>query len=356
MITYKATMFYIFLERLEIDMNKIKKQPLIVLTGPTAVGKTSLSIQLAKAIHGEIISADSMQVYKEMNIGTAKITPKEMCGVSHYLVDEFSPDEEFNVAKFKQYADKYIHTIYEHGHIPILVGGTGFYIQAVLNNIDFEKNDGDTAYRKGLEELAAAKGSAYLYDMLKKVDIKSTETIHENNVKRVIRALEFYHQTGKKISEHNEQEKEKESPYQFAYFVLTDDREVLYDRINKRVDIMAEQGLLEEVTALRNKGYTSNMVSMQGIGYKEIMEYLDGACSYEAAINKLKQNTRHFAKRQLTWFKREREVIWVNKKEFKRDETLILQYILEKLKEKQIGVIEDEYNANRTVSQIEFNR
>lgn len=337
-------------------MNETKKQPLIVLTGPTAVGKTSLSIQLAKAIQGEIISADSMQVYKEMNIGTAKITPEEMCGIPHYLVDEFSPNEEFNVVKFKQYADKYIHTIYDHGHIPILVGGTGFYIQAVLNNIDFEKNDGDTAYRKELEELAVVKGNAYLYEMLKKVDLKSTETIHENNVKRVIRALEFYHQTGKKISEHNEQERGKESPYQFAYFVLTDDRDILYDRINKRVDIMVKQGLLEEVITLRDKGYTSSMVSMQGIGYKEIMEYLDGVCSYETAIDKLKQNTRHFAKRQLTWFKREREVIWVNKKEFKREENLILQYMLEKLKEKQIGVIENEYNTNRTISQTEFNR
>lgn len=316
------------------------KQPFIVLTGPTAVGKTSLSIQLAKAVHGEVISADSMQVYKEMDIGTAKITAEEMCGIPHYLVDEFLPNEDFNVVKFKQYAEKYIQTIYEHGHIPILVGGTGFYIQAVLNNIDFEKNDGDTAYRKELEELVAAKGNAYLYEILKQVDPKSTEIIHENNVKRVIRALEFYHQTGKKISEHNEQEREKKSPYKFAYFVLTDERDVLYDRINKRVDTMVENGLLEEVTALRNKGYTSDMVSMQGIGYKEIMEYLEGTCSYEEAIDKLKKNTRHFAKRQLTWFKREREVIWVNKKEFKRDETLILQYMLEKLKEKQIGVIE----------------
>lgn len=322
--------------------NEMKKKPLIILTGPTAVGKTSLSIGLAKAVNGEIISADSMQVYKEMDIGTAKITPEEMQDVPHYLIDEFMPDEEFNVAKFKQYADKYIQMIYEHGHIPILVGGTGFYIQAVLNNIDFEKNDGDNAYRKELQELAEVKGNAYLYEMLKKVDPKSTETIHENNVKRVIRALEFYHQTGKRISEHNEQERKKESPYQFAYFVLTDDRDILYDRINKRVDLMMEQGLLEEVSALRNKGYTSDMVSMQGIGYKEMMEYLNGMCSYENAIDKLKQNTRHFAKRQLTWFKREREVIWVNKKEFGRNETLILQYMLEKLKEKQIGVMKNE--------------
>ena len=320
----------------------MKKKPLIILTGPTAVGKTSLSISLAKAVNGEIISADSMQVYKEMNIGTAKITPEEMQGVPHYLIDEFMPDEEFNVVRFKQYADKYIQMIYAHGHIPILVGGTGFYIQAVLNNIDFEKNDGDTAYREELQELAKVKGNAYLYEMLKKVDPKSTETIHENNIKRVIRALEFYHQTGKKISEHNEQEREKESPYQFAYFVLTDDRDILYDRINKRVDLMMEQGLLEEVSVLRNKGYKSDMVSMQGIGYKEIMEYLDGTCSYEESIDKLKQNTRHFAKRQLTWFKREREVIWVNKKEFGRNETLILQYMLEKLKEKQIGAMKNE--------------
>ena len=320
-------------------MKESTKQPLIVLTGPTAVGKTSLSIQLAKMIHGEIISADSMQVYKEMDIGTAKITPEEMCGVPHYLIDEFLPSEDFNVAKFKQYADKYIQTIYKHGNIPILVGGTGFYIQAVLNNIDFEKNEGETAYRRELEELANEKGNTYLYEMLKKVDPKSTKTIHENNVKRVIRALEFYQQTGKRISEHNEQEREKKSPYQFAYFVLTEDRDILYNRINKRVDAMVNQGLLEEVTVLRNKGYTSDMVSMQGIGYKEMMEYLNGRCSYEEAIDKLKKNTRHFAKRQLTWFKREREVIWVDKNEFKQDEALILQYMLEKLKERQIGVI-----------------
>lgn len=320
-------------------MRKKEKQPIIILTGPTAVGKTSLSIQLAKAVDGEIISADSMQVYKEMNIGTAKITREEMCGIPHYLIDEFSPNEEFNVVKFKQYANQYIHTIYEHGHIPILVGGTGFYIQAVLNDINFEENDADTTYRLELETLAKTKGSAYLYEMLKSIDLNAAKSIHENNTKRLIRALEFYHQTGKKISEHNEQERKKESPYQFAYFVLTDDRDILYERINKRVDIMLEQGLLNEVKNLRDKGYTSDMISMQGIGYKEIMEYFDGTCSYEKTIEKLKQNTRHFAKRQLTWFKREREVIWINKKEFQREETLILQYILEKLKEKQIGAI-----------------
>ncbi|SHM19169.1 tRNA dimethylallyltransferase [Anaerosporobacter mobilis DSM 15930] len=311
-------------------------KPLIILTGPTAVGKTALSIRLAKAINGEIISADSMQVYKKMDIGTAKIMPTDMQGVKHYLIDEFMPDEDFNVVKFKQLALTYMNEIYAKGKIPILVGGTGFYIQAILNDIDFTQTVDDTSYREHLQQVADEKGAEFLYEQLREVDEEATKTIHQNNVKRVIRALEYYHQTGKKISEHNEEQKQKESPYNFAYFVLNHDRSILYDRIDKRIDIMMEQGLLDEVTSLYKKGYSKELVSMQGLGYKEILAYLEGECTLEEAIYVLKRDTRHFAKRQLTWFKRERDVIWLNKSEFEDNEDAILEKMCETLHEKKI--------------------
>ncbi|HEX3021490.1 MAG TPA: tRNA (adenosine(37)-N6)-dimethylallyltransferase MiaA [Lachnospiraceae bacterium] len=311
-------------------------RPLVILTGPTAVGKTELSIRLAKAINGEIISADSMQVYRYMDIGTAKIMPDMMQGIKHYLIDEFEPDEEFNVVKFQEYTLRYMEEIYEKGKIPIIVGGTGFYIQAVLNDIDFTQTQTEQTYRKELEDLAELKGSEYLFEMLKKVDEKSTLTIHQNNVKRVIRALEYFHQTGDRISEHNEEQRSKESPYKFAYFVLNHERDILYKRIDRRVDLMMEQGLLMEVENLYKKGYGKNLVSMQGLGYKELIAYLEGECTLEEAIYILKRDTRHFAKRQLTWFKREKEVIWVNKQEFTEDEDKILSYILNNLEQRQI--------------------
>lgn len=311
-------------------------KPLIILTGPTAVGKTALSIRLAKAINGEIISADSMQVYKMMDIGTAKIMPTDMQGVKHYLIDEFMPDEDFNVVKFKQLALTYMNEIYAKGKIPILVGGTGFYIQAILNDIDFTQTVDDTSCREHLQQVADEKGAEFLYEQLREVDEEATKTIHQNNVKRVIRALEYYHQTGKKISEHNEEQKQKESPYNFAYFVLNHDRSILYDRIDKRIDIMMEQGLLDEVTSLYKKGYSKELVSMQGLGYKEILAYLEGECTLEEAIYVLKRDTRHFAKRQLTWFKRERDVIWLNKSEFEDNEDAILEKMCETLHEKKI--------------------
>lgn len=312
------------------------KKPLVILTGPTAVGKTELSIQLAKKINGEIICADSMQVYKYMDIGTAKITKEEMQGVPHYLVDELEPEDDFNVVKFQSLAKKYMDEIYAKGKIPIIVGGTGFYIQSIVYDIDFDKNDADTAYRTRLEELAKEKGAAFLHQMLAKVDVKAAEEIHENNQKRVIRALEFYEKTGKKISEHNETERQKESPYNFAYFVLTDDRKILYDRINRRVDIMMEQGLMKEVEAMKARGLTRDMVSMQGIGYKELLAYLDGEYTYEAAVDLLKQDTRHFAKRQLTWFRREKEVIWLDKSEIGRTTEDVLAVIEENLYKRDI--------------------
>lgn len=291
-------------------MNKLKK-PLIILTGPTAVGKTELSIQLAKAVNGEIISADSMQIYKEMNIGSAKIQPEEMKGVPHYLVDEIEPEEEFNVVRFQTMAKNAMKTIYQKGKIPVIVGGTGFYIQALLYDIDFTDTTQDLNYRRELEQLVQEKGNEYLHEMLQKVDPKAAQEIHENNRKRVIRALEYYRDTGKQISEHNEQQRQKESPYQFVYFVLNRDRQELYRRIDQRVDRMMEQGLLEEVKRLKERGCTSNMVSMKGLGYKELLDYLGGMDSLEEAVRIIKRDTRHFAKRQLTWFKREKEVNWI---------------------------------------------
>ena len=312
------------------------KQPLVILTGPTAVGKTALSIHLAQAIGGEIISADSMQIYKGMDIGSAKIRPEEMQGVPHYLIDELEPDEEFHVVRFQQMAKKYLQQIYDHGHIPIVVGGTGFYIQALLYDIDFTENKGDPAIRQQLEALAAEKGAEYLHQKLAEVDPKSAEDIHANNVKRVVRALEFYQETGTRISEHNEQERQKKSPYNFAYFVLNDERKKLYERIDQRIDQMLDDGLAEEVTFLKKKGYTRDMVSMQGLGYKEILDYLDGTISLEEAIYRIKRDTRHFAKRQITWFKRERDVTWISKDDFERKETSILEFMITTLKQKGI--------------------
>lgn len=309
----------------------MNKKPLIILTGPTSVGKTSLSISLARAVDGEIISADSMQVYKYMDIGTAKITQEEMGGVPHYLVSEFFPDEEFSVVKFQLYAKRYINNIHKRNKIPILVGGTGFYIQSILYDIDFEENDTDTSYRNELEQLAKSKSSIHLHQLLAKVDPLSANTIHPNNSKRIIRALEYFQQTGEPISIHNEEQRKKESPYNYNYFVLNKERAKLYDTINKRVDIMINNGLVDEVKLLKSMGYTRDLVSMQGLGYKELLDYLDGECSFDEAIEILKRDTRHYAKRQLTWFKREKDVIWVNKDIFAAEDN-ILDYLLDNLR------------------------
>lgn len=312
------------------------KKPLIVLTGPTAVGKTKLSIALAKAVNGEIISADSMQVYKYMDIGSAKIREEEMQGISHYLVDELLPEEEFHIVRFQQMAKAAMEEIYAKGKIPILVGGTGFYIQAVTRDIDFTEAEQDDGYRKELEALASEKGNEYLHRMLEKVDPKSAKEIHANNVKRVIRALEFYHQNHTPISSHNQEQKEHTSPYNLVYFVLNAPRELLYERIDKRVDEMLEKGLVDEVRRLKEMGYHKGMVSMQGLGYKEILSYLEGEYPLEEAVRILKRDTRHFAKRQLTWFRREPEVTWVNKDEFDYDEPKALEYMLNICREKEI--------------------
>lgn len=312
------------------------KKPMIVLTGPTAVGKTELSISLAKKINGSIISADSMQVYKYMDIGSAKITKEEMCGVKHYLVDELMPEEEFNIYRFKEMALKALEEIYAEGKIPIIVGGTGFYIQGLLYDIDFSETAADEDYRNEMENYARENGAHALHELLREVDPESCDAIHENNVKRVIRALEYYHQTGQKISDHNKKEREKQSPYNFAYFVLNDIRENLYSRIDKRVDLMVEKGLVDEVKRLKDMGYTPDMVSMQGLGYKEILWYLDKRCTLNEAVETIKQETRHFAKRQLTWFRREKEVVWIDKDKFDYDNNRILDFISNTLEEKRI--------------------
>ncbi len=303
------------------------KRKLVILTGPTAVGKSALSVKLARRINAEIISADSMQVYRHMDIGTAKITKEQMQNVPHYLIDELEPDEEFNVVTFQKRAKEYMAEIYQKEKIPMIVGGTGFYIQSVLYDIDFEETEQDCDYRNELEELAQKEGAHVLHEMLRQVDERAAKEIHENNVKRIIRALEYHKLTGQTISEHNQNERAKESPYEFYYFVLNDDREKIYRQIDDRIDGMIEAGLVEEVKALYEKGFTEDMVSMQGLGYKEIISYLKGECTLDEAIYVLKRDTRHFAKRQLTWFRREREVIWLDKKEFAYDDEAILHFM-----------------------------
>ncbi len=312
---------------------------LIILTGPTAAGKTALSIRLAKAVGGEIISADSMQVYRHMDIGSAKVTHEEMDGVCHHLIDVLEPDEEFHVVKFQEMAKKAIKEIYDKGKIPILVGGTGFYIQSVLYDIDFTQTDEDEDFREQLENLAREKGNEFLFEKLRRIDPKACENLHPNNVKRVIRAIEFYEKSGgKRISEHNEEQHEKPSPYCYTYFVLTDDRAILYEKINRRVDNMLANGLVEEVKHLKEMGCSKDLVSMQGLGYKEILDYLEGVCTLEDAVYRIKRDTRHFAKRQITWFKRERDVIWVSRQDFRaedgKEDERILAYMLQTLRER----------------------
>ncbi len=315
------------------------KPPLIILTGPTAVGKTALSIRLAKAIGGEIISADSMQVYRHMDIGSAKITAEEMQGVPHHLINILEPWEDFNVVVFQQKCRECMQGIYERGHLPILVGGTGFYIQAVLRDIDFTDNEEDSSYRSELERLVRTEGAEELHRMLARIDEASAAAIPAGNVKRVIRALEYYHLTGQKISEHNARERQKENAYNACYFVLNDERERLYGRIDKRVDLMLEQGLVEEVEGLRQMGCRRGQTAMQGLGYKEILDFLEGKCGLEEAVEIIKRDTRHFAKRQLTWFRREKDVIWIDRQNFpvENREEKILEFMLERIRERGIA-------------------
>ena len=315
----------------------MSKRPLIVLTGPTAVGKTALSIRLAKALDGEIISADSMQVYRGMDIGSAKVTKKEMDGVRHHLIDVLEPEEDFNVAAFQRMAKEALEEIYSRGKLPIVAGGTGFYIQALLYDIDFRDDTGEGPIRKELEKLAVEKGAEYLHSLLQQADPQSADQIHPNNIKRVVRALEYFRQTGEPFSLHNQRERERCSPYHFLYYVICSDRKNLYERIDRRVDARMADGLVGEVQALKQRGVKRGMTSMQGLGYKEILDYLDGTCSLEEAVYVLKRDTRHFAKRQITWFRREREVRWLKLEDFGGDLDRVLQKILEDCREEGIG-------------------
>ncbi len=299
------------------------KKKIVVIAGPTAVGKTETSIELAKKLNGEIISADSMLVYKKMNIGTAKPTINEMSNIKHYMIDEFMPDDIFSVAVFKEKVIEYIDLIHSKGKIPILVGGTGFYINSILYNTEFENEDDDKSYRLYLEEQLEKKGKEYLYDILKSVDFESTKKIHINNTKKVIRALEFYEKTKIPISQHNSLEKKKEEYYNSSVFIFNRKRDVLYERINIRVDTMIQNGLISEVSSLMNEGYNRELTSMQGIGYKEIINYLQGDCNLDFAVDEIKKNTRHFAKRQLTWFKHQNNGVWIDVDNYKNSECLV---------------------------------
>ncbi len=310
------------------------KKPLIVIGGPTACGKTGFSIRLAKEIGGEIISADSMQVYRYMDIGTAKVTAEEAEGVPHYLIDEFDPDEEYNVMLFQKKAKTYMEQIWAKGKIPILVGGTGFYINALLYDNDFTETENDTSFREECYRLAEEQGAEVLYEKLKEIDPAYAEIVHANNVKRVTRALEYHHMTGQKFSEHNAEQKEKETPYNAAVIILNMGREKLYERIELRIDLMMEQGLLAEVKGLLDKGYTPDLVSMQGIGYKEFIPYFNGECTLEEAVIQLKTNTRRFAKRQLTWFRRQIDGLWVDLSQTSGEDAL--KDVMEHLKKQEI--------------------
>lgn len=305
------------------------KQPLIIIAGPTAVGKTALSVALAKRIGGEIVSADSMQVYRGMDIGTAKVTKEETCGVPHHLIDVLDPKDPFNVMTFRSMVKDAVRGIASRGNVPVLVGGTGFYIQSVLYDVQFEEDASSEELRKELEQEAAVLGAEKMHERLRALDPDAAEAIHPNNIKRVIRALEYCLSTGRKISVHNREQRERTSPYSFLFYVLTMDRAALYQRIDLRVDQMMEQGLLAEVKRLRDEGVTSDMVSMQGLGYRQIFDYLEGIATLDEAVERIKRETRHFAKRQLTWFRREPDARWINVSEFGGDRKIILELMTE---------------------------
>lgn len=301
-----------------------EKIKLMIIAGPTAVGKTSASVSIAKRLGGEIISADSMQVYRGMNIGTAKITEEEKDGITHHLIDICDPFEDFSVIRFKELARNAVYDIYSRGKVPIIVGGTGFYIQALLYDIDFTEYDDELSEKTKEDILLRFNGDAEkMHEHLKKIDPESAAAIHMNNRKKVLHAIEYYEITGKKISEHNNEERTKESPYDFKYFVITDDREKIYERIDKRVDKMIGAGLVEEVVSLRQKGLTQKNISMLGLSYKEIDDHLNGLITLDEAVRLIKRDTRHFARKQLTWWKREKEITYVDRRDFCDEEAMI---------------------------------
>lgn len=313
------------------------KQRLVVLTGPTAVGKTDLSLSLAKRIGGEIVSADSIQVYRGMDIGSAKIRPDQMQGIPHHLIDILDPTQAFDAASFQKMAKEAMEGIWQRGHIPILVGGTGFYIQGVLYDIHFTEHDTDHSIRRDLETIGSEPdGMSRLHAMLREADPESADRIPMQNLKRTIRALEFFRQTGQTMSAHNREERGRTSPYHFVYFVLNDDRSAIYNRIDRRVDRMMEEGLVKEVKGLLDQGVRRDMTSMQGLGYKEMAAYLEGDLSLEEAVYRIKRDSRHFAKRQLTWFRREKEVCWIDRQQYGGDRDRILAAMLDILQDKGI--------------------
>ena len=311
------------------------KRPLVILTGPTAAGKSALSLALAEAAGGEIISADSMQVYRGMDIGSAKLPEEERRGIPHHLLDVKDPSEPFDVTEFVRMAGDAAEGIYARGKLPILVGGTGFYLQAFLKGLSFEEGDPDISLRDELNALAEQEGREAVYALLQAEDPAAAATLHPNNIKRVIRALEYKRTTGRSISEANEEQRESASPYNYAYFVLTLPREILYERIDRRVDEMFAQGLVEEVKRLKESGAPRRSTALQAIGYKEVWDALDGLCTIDEARGAVKLGTRHYAKRQLTWFRREKDVIWLDKSRFDGDEA-ILNEMLRILREKEI--------------------
>ncbi|AWI05191.1 tRNA (adenosine(37)-N6)-dimethylallyltransferase MiaA [Clostridium drakei] len=296
---------------------------LFILAGPTAVGKTDISIKLAQKLNGEIISADSMQIYKYMDIGSAKVTKEEMQNIPHHLIDIIEPNVNFNVSEYKKMAEKEIKSITSKNKLPMLVGGTGLYINSLIYNYDFTEASTDYEYRQHLHNLAEIKGKKYVHSMLKEVDIQSFNRLYPNDLKRVIRALEVYKLTGKTISEFNLENDIYDIPYNVYYFVLTMNREKLYERINMRVDIMLQNGLIEEVKKLKQMGYSDEMQSMKGIGYKEILYYLDNKISLDEAIYSIKKGSRNYAKRQLTWFRKDKRVIWIDKDKFNEDNEIV---------------------------------
>ncbi|GAA0766328.1 tRNA (adenosine(37)-N6)-dimethylallyltransferase MiaA [Clostridium subterminale] len=305
---------------------------LFILAGPTGIGKTKISIDIAKELNGEIISADSMQIYKKMDIGSAKISSEEMNGVKHHLIDFLDPSESFSVAEFSNLAKESIEEISSANHLPMLVGGTGLYINSLIYNYSFAETNKDEAYRKELEQLALEKGVDYVHEMLKEVDEVSYNKLYPNDLKRVIRALEVYKVTGIPISEAAKNDEIFNIPYKVYYYVLNMNREKLYERINHRVDLMIEAGLLEEVIRLEKEGYNTDMQSMKGIGYKELLQYLHGEVSKDKAIENIKQFSRNYAKRQLTWFRKDPRVKWVDKDDFSNDED-IAKFIINDFKE-----------------------
>lgn len=305
-----------------------------ILAGPTAVGKTDISLALAKNLCGEIISADSAQVYKYMDIGTAKLKENEMQGIRHYMIDEVTPDKDFSVAQFREKAEVYIRDISERGKLPIITGGTGLYINSILNNLDFTDSISDEEFRKEMQETANCKGSAYVHSMLEFVDPASYKKLHPNDLRRVIRALEVHKHTGRPISYYQEESRKQPPKYVYAYITLTMDRKKLYDRIDQRVDNMMAMGLAEEVEGLIRMGYNRNLTSMQALGYKEIFDYLQGEISKDEAVRILKRDTRHYAKRQLTWFRRDNRINWVDVDSFSKKNVVlenIIRYIAGKI-------------------------